>query len=183
MRKSIPKIAFVLTLIGLSQYSQGSIKILDYVLAGMIALIALVLLLENISSKPTWKSIVSSADQFDLTYAAFGIGMIAFSFKFTNNGWIFVPLFAAGGLFTGFGSGELIGTGFSGLIKSNAKISIILGFLFLVAGVAWLIVRWDSIVESPSSRTPFPIFLILLGIEVVYFSFRKWRKSLATGKK
>jgi hypothetical protein len=64
---------------------------------------------------------------------------------------------------------------------TNAKVSMALGFLLLFAGVAWLILRWDSIVRIPLTGAPFPTFLILLGMEVVYFSYKKWRKPLALG--
>ena len=175
IRRAIPKIGFVLTLIALARSTEGFVRISDYLLAGIIALIALVLLFDNISSNRIWKSIVHSSEDFDITYVAFGLGMMLFSMKFSDNATIFAPLLVAGALFAAYGSAQLIGTGFATAIKANAKISIVLGFVFLISGVAWCIVTWDSIIEKPLSSTPFPIFLILLGLEVVYFSYRRWR--------
>lgn len=177
IRKAVPSIGFVLTLIALSRSSDGFVEILDYVLAAIITLMAIVLLFENknISSNKIWKSIVHSSEELDITYVAFGLAMMGFSMKFSDNATIFAPLLAAGALFATFGSAQLIGTGFATSIKVNAKISIVLGFVFFISGVAWCIMTWDSIIEKPLSNTPYPISLMILGLEVVYFSYRRLR--------
>jgi divalent metal cation (Fe/Co/Zn/Cd) transporter len=173
----MPKIGFSITLLSLSLSTTGFNKITDYVLAGIIALSGIFLLFENISSNTKWKSIVRWADDLDITYVAFGLGLILVSSKFSSNAWSFLLLAGSGVIFAGAGISKLIGTGFSDVIKKNAIIGIIIGFFVFIAGVVMLIMTWNSIIEEPLTNAYSPIIIICLGIEFIYFAFRKWYKS------
>ena len=177
MRKFIPKIGFAIILLSLSLSAEGFERILDFVLAGIIALAAIVLLLENISSKPIWKSIVRWAEDLDITYVVFGVGLMLVSSAFSSSTWAFLLLLVAGVVFASAGIVKLVGTGFSKVLKTNAKVGIVLGFLYLIAGVVLCIATWNSIVEEPLSNTPRPILIISLGIIFISFGWRKWFKS------
>ena len=148
LKKFIPKIGFAITLLSLSLATKGFEGILGYVLAGILALVAIVLLFENKSSKPIWKSIVHWAEDLDITYVAFGLGLMLVSSKFSSSIWATLLLLVSGVVFAGAGIGKLLGTSGSELIKKNAKVGIIVGFLFLIAGVIVGILSWNSVVEN-----------------------------------
>jgi len=173
--KFMPKIGFAILLLSLSLSAKGYGKIADYILAGIIALAATILLLENISSKRIWKSIVRSAKSLDITYVAFGLGLMLTSTKFSSSAWAVLLLLVSGVVFSGLGIGKLIGTGVSDVIKVNAKVGIALGFLFLIVGVVVLILTWNSIIENPSSNAVMPIVIICVGVMSIYFGWKRWR--------
>jgi hypothetical protein len=177
VKKFIPNIALAITLISLSSSAEGFQRISNYVLAGIIALAAIVLLFEKKSSKPIWKSIVRCADDLDLTYVAFGLGLILISREFSSITWASLSLLLSGVVFAGAGIGKLIGTGGAEVLKANAKIGIVIGFLFLIAGGVVCILTWNSIVEKPLVNTSYPILMICVGIAFIYFGWRKLYKK------
>jgi hypothetical protein len=67
VEKFLPRLGFAITLLSLSPSVKGFQRVLDYGLAGIIALAAIVLLLESRSSKPIWKSIVDLAEHLEMT--------------------------------------------------------------------------------------------------------------------
>ena len=177
MRKFISKIGFAIILLSLSLSAEGFERISDYVLVGIMALAATVLLFENKSSKPFWKSLVRWSDDMDITYVVFGLGLMLVSSEFSNIVWATLLLLVSGAVFAGAGIGKLIGTGFSEVLKTNAKIGIIFGFICLVAGVVVCITTWNSILAEPLSNAPRPILIICVAILFIYFGWNKWRKS------
>lgn len=173
IRKFIPKIGFAITLLSLSLSLEGFYRILNYGLVGIIALAAIILLFGNISSRKTWGSIVSWAKGLDIAYIAFGLGLILASSKFSDNGWAVILLLFSGVLFAGAGIGKLIGTGISDVIKTNAKVGIVSGFVCLIIGVVIFILNWNSIVNDPLNNLSTPILITLLSIIFVFFGFKK----------
>jgi len=176
VRKFISRIGFAITLLSLSLSAKGFERISDYILAGIIGLAAIVLLFENKSSRPIWKSIVRLADDLDITYVVFGLGLMLVSSKFSSSAWASLLLLVSGVVFAGAGVGKLLGTAGSKVLKANAKIGVVLGFLFLIAGLVVSILTWSSIVEKPLLNAPYPILIICVGIVFIYFGWRKWRK-------
>ena len=176
MDKFIPKIALAITLVSLSPSTQGFEKILGYVIAGVIALAAIVLLFENKSSKPIWKSIVHWAESLNMTYVAFGLGLMLVSSKFSNITWARLLLLVSGVVFAGAGIGKLIGKSGSELVKLDAKIAGIIGFIFIIAGVVVGVLTWNSIIDKPLLNAPYPILLVFVGIIFIYFGCRKLLK-------
>jgi len=176
-RKFVEKIGFSITLLGLSLSAEGLYQKLEWGLSGIIALAAVILLFEKKSTKPKWQKIVHWAEDLDITYIAFGLGLLLDSSKFSSNTWAVLLLALSGTIFAGVGISKLIGTGFSEVIKTNTRVGILLGFLFLAAGVVILIMTWSSIKETPMLNAPTPILIICLGGEFIYFAWRKWHKA------
>ncbi len=177
VKKFMPRIAFAIILISLSLSAGGFHRILDYVLAGIIALTAIVLLFENKSSKPIWKSFVRWADDLDLIYVAFGLGLMLISSKFSSITWASLLLLVAGAFFAGAGIGKLIGEGGAEVIRRNAKIGIVTGVLFIIVGVVVCILTWNSIVEEPLRNIPTPILVVGVGIIFICAGWRKLHKK------
>jgi len=180
----VSKIGFAVMLAGLSLSTEGSQKIPGLVMAVIIVLAAIMLFFRNISTKPGWKSFIRWADEeLDFTYIAFGLGLMLTGSESLSSGWSWASflLFTSGILFTGYAIGQFVGKGFSRTLKEDARIGIILGCLCLIGGVVWFIMTWNSIIEKPLFNAPSPTLIISLGIIFIYFGWRKWRKSRATG--
>lgn len=146
-------------------------------LAGIIALAALVLLFENVSAKQAWKSIVRWADDLDLTYVAFGLGLILISSKFSSITWVYLLMLVAGALFAAAGIGKLIGVGGAEVIRRNAKIGIIVGAIFIIASAVVCVLTWDSMVEEPLRNTSTPILIFGVGVIFIYAALRRLHKK------
>lgn len=179
----VSKIGFAITLAGLSLSTEGSQKISGLVVAGIIALVAIMLFFRNISTKPGWKSFIRWADkELDFTYIAFGFGLMLTGINFLSSGsWASFLLFTSGILFTSYAIGQFVGKGFSRTLKEDARIGIIFGCLCLIGGVVWFIMTWNSIIEKPLFNAPSPTLIISFGIIFIYFGWRKRRKSRTTG--
>ncbi len=108
------------------------------------------MLFENKISKPWWKIIVGLVEGLDLTYIAFGLGLMLASSEFVSSGWGWpgFTLLVAGTPFAGAGIGRLIGKGTKDILKANAKIGIVIGFLMLITSAVLCIMTWSSIVEN-----------------------------------
>lgn len=182
-RSFVSKIGFAVMLAALSLSNEGFLKVSVLLVAGIIALAAIMLFLRNMSSKPGWKSFIRWADEeLDFTYIAFGFGLVLNGSKFLSSGWSWASflLFVSGILFTSYALGQFLGKGFSRILKDDAKIGIIIGCLCLICGVVWCIVTWKAILDKPLFNNPGPIFVIVLGILFVSFGWKKWCNSRTT---
>ena len=177
IKKFMPKIAFAIVLISLSVSAEGLDRIAGYVLAGIIASAAIVLLFENVSSRPTWKSFVRWADDLDLTYVAFGLGLMLISSKFSSITWVYLLLLVSGALFAAAGIGKLIGVSGAEAIKKNAKSGIVIGVVFVIIGAVVCILTWNAIAEDPLYNIPIPLFLVGVGSIFIWAAWRKLHKK------
>lgn len=172
-RKSIPKIGFAITLLGLSFSLEDYHRLLNYSLVGIIALAGIILLFSRISSGKTWCSIVKLAESLDVTYIAFGLGLILASSRFSDNVWATILLLLAGGLFAGAGIGKLIGTGIVDIIETNARVGIVSGFIYLAIGAAVYFLSLDSIIVNPSRNLPAPVMITSMGVILIFLGLEK----------
>jgi hypothetical protein len=182
----VRKIGFAVTLVGLSLTIEGYLKIFDLIAAGIIALVAITLLFTNVSTKPAWKSFIHwASEEFDLTYIAFSFGLTSTGSNILRSGWSWEGflLFAAGVLFASYAIGDFIGKSFAKSLKVDPRIGITFGFLYLIVGVMWFIMAWNSILEKPQLNAPGPVTIIILGILFICFGCLKWQKSHPHEKK
>lgn len=182
----VSKIGFAVMLVGMSLTIEGSPKIPGLIAAGIIALVAIMPLFTNISSKPAWKSSIRWAnEELDFTYIAFGVGLMLTGSKFLSSGWSWASflLFISGFLFASSAIGDFIGKGFAKSLKVDPRIGIIFGFLCFIGGVMWFIITWNSIVEKPQFNAIGPITIIILGVMFICFGWLKWQKSHRDEKK
>ncbi len=177
IEKFIPNIGFAITLLVIAQSASGFQRTASYCGVVIITASAIVLLLENKTSKHWWKKIVQQAEGLNINYVAFGVGLMLVSKEFSNIVWVSLLLLVSGVLFASVGISKLIGKGGSELIKSNAIIGIIVGFIILIVGIINCILTWDSIVEKWLTNASYPILIIGTGIIFIYFGFRKWREK------
>ena len=139
--------AFSLVLLGLSVTANNSV--LNYVLAAILFLFSLVILFENVSKRKHWKDIVKSAKDLDLTYVAFGLTMINVGIKILNiSSWAGLMLTFGGVISAGVGIGKLIGTGGRKILDTNARFGIILGFIFIIGAIIFVVLTWKAIIEK-----------------------------------
>jgi hypothetical protein len=179
IKASIPKFAFALVLIGLSLDS--SQKIFVYTLVVILVLYGIVILFENISQKPIWKTIVSSTKDLDITYLAFGFGMISLSTKMLADSSVLagIILLVSGVLLAGWNIGQLIGKGSSKILSHNVGVGIVLGSVMLIGGLIWLVMNWNkasiNTISDKLSNAIEPIVVVCIGIMLIYFGWRRWR--------
>ena len=179
IKASIPKFGFALVLIGLSLDSNQ--KIFVYTLAAILVLYGIVILFENISLKPIWKTIVSSTKDLDITYLAFGFGMISLSAKMLADSVVLpgIILLVSGVLLAGWNIGQIIGKGGSKILSQNVGVGIVLGSVMLIGGLIWLVMNWNkasinTILDKLNNAIE-PIVVVCTGIMLIYFGWRRWR--------
>ena len=88
------------------------------------------------------ESVVQLAKGLEGTYVALGLGLMLVSSKFSDSVWVSLLLLVSGVVFVGAGIGKLIGTGGTEVIEVNAKIGVVFGFPWLIAGVVVSISRF-----------------------------------------
>ena len=179
IKASIPKFGFALVLIGLSLDSNQ--KIFVYTPAAILVLYGIVILFENISLKSIWKTIVSSTKDLDITYFAFGFGMISLSTKMVTDSLVLpgIILLVSGVLLAGWNIGQIIGKGGSKILSQNVGVGIVLGSVMLIGGLIWLVMNWNkasinTILDKLNNAIE-PIVVACTGIILIYFGWRRWR--------
>jgi len=182
IKKFIPKMAFAIAILGLSLSVNGLQRILDYILAGILTLAALILLLEKKITKPWWRQLVRQAEALDITYVAFGLGLLLTGTKFlsTRWGWGGFILCLVGAIFAGLGTGKLINKSANDILKTP-KYGIIVGFAIVIFSIILSIVTWNSILINWQNATT-PVLLFIIGVRLIFVGFKKRKKKRITRK-
>ncbi len=177
--KFMTRLMFALTLLGLSQMNSGYVEILEYILIGIMLLDGLILLFEKQISRNWWKAVVKQAEEIDITNIAWGLGLMMASIKFVDvvGVWASIAMLIAGALFSGVGIGKLLGVGTAKIINSNAKAGIVIGIVYIIAGVIYAIMTWDSVLANPSVNTLTPAFVVVMGVIQIYFGLMRLKNK------
>jgi hypothetical protein len=186
MKAGIPKFSLALVLIGLTLGGIKGNPILIYVLAAVLILDGIVMTFENKKPRPIpaprWKTLVDSAKDLDMTWIAFGLGMVNLSTTLLGNSLILpgTLLLISGVLLVGWNSGQLIGRGGARLLSQNAKVGIILGSIMLVGGAIWLVLAWNTgdtrTIMLQLNNVVVQIVIVCVGIMFISFGCRKLSK-------
>jgi hypothetical protein len=168
-------LALTLLAISLSATYTSAEKISTYVLTGILILSAIIVLIENIISKRWWKEIANIAEEVDVTYIAFGLGLILSGSKFVSGGWGWagILLMLAGALSAGTGVGKLMGKGAHDVLINNAKIGIIVGCIIIVLSAVLFATSWNSIIQNPRLNIVSPALLLCYGLLFIIFGWKR----------
>lgn len=166
-KEIIAKIGFAIAILSTSITLDGYQQILGFVAAGIILLTIIAGCLKRVSSKPGWQSFLQwVGEEWDLTYIAFGLGLMSAGSAFLNEGfnWAALLLIISGILVASYAIGVSIGKGYVESVKKDPRAGIIIGVIFFIGGVVYLVLQWYSILEKPLLYAPYPIGLVILGI-------------------
>jgi len=182
VKEGIPRLNLALALIGLTLGSTHHYLVTTYILAAVLILYGTVTIFENKKPKPipqsTWGTIVNSAKNLDMTWFAFGLGMLNLSTKFFANSliWPGIILLISFGLCATLNSAQLIGRGGAMLLSQNVKVGIIFGFIMLTGGAIWLVLSWNtgntSTILLRLNNVIVQIVIVCMGIMLICFGFR-----------
>ena len=179
IKGSVTNFSLTLALIGMS--FDSSVKAILCSLALILAVYGIIILFENISPQPKWKTIVSYAKELDLTHFAFGLGMISLSSTMFEKSliWPGILLLLSGGLLGALNSANLIGSGGAKIIKQKFIVGILIGLALLILGVIRIYLDWNSSADANTLEkmrdVSTPIMLASLGIIFIWHGCRRWR--------
>lgn len=168
VRKFTDSLGFPLALAAFAHSTGGFNATLEWGLAALTGLMAVVLLLENISSSARWKSFVEWVEDYDFGYVVFGLGLMTGGSTITGNPWGIILFMLAGAGFLAVGIGRLNGKQTAKVSARSPKVAIGVGVVVLVAGVTWMVVRWSEIVKDPLRGVDALQAYWLIGMGVIY---------------
>lgn len=168
VRKFTDSIGFPLALAAFAHSERGFDAALGWGLASLTGLMAVVLLVENVSSSARWKSFVEWVEGYDFGYVLFGLGLMTGGSTITSNPWGVILFLLAGAGFMVVGIGRMNSRQVVKVAARSPKVAIGTGVVMLVAGVAWAMVRWSEIVMDPLRGVDALRAYWVLGLGVAY---------------
>ncbi len=179
-------IGLSLILIGYIFLVDGVYRVLLIIVAGAMALLALMLLLKEKFPLGFRRHLTNISQNLDVSWLAIGLGFFGAGIKCfqVQNQLRSEPLVWLGIVFVlicALCIGHTIGRGGSSIIKQNPKVSIIFGSIVSIGGLIWLVISWNTVntntILGKLNDTASQILIVCIGIMLIYFGWRKWRKS------
>jgi hypothetical protein len=181
-KEGVRKLGLAISLIGMTLGAKGNL-IVVYVLAFIIAVDGAILIFENIRQNKQWKIITDAARGVELTYFAFGLGMLNLLGKMPEWSASWILLFAAGLVFITYNIIELIGGGGKKVIEASPEIGLFIGLGVFLGGACWILIsirdetpNINLIVEFGNLSTQIIVFFY--GIMLAIFSVLKLKRNV-----
>ncbi|MDO8716749.1 MAG: hypothetical protein Q7J73_08100 [Dehalococcoidales bacterium] len=158
-RKFMDALAFPLLLATFAHSTVGFDAKVEWWLAGLTGLMAVILLFEGIIQAAWWASLLAWVKEFNFNYLVFGLGLMAGGSAITDNPWAIIVFLFAGIGFVGVGLAHLNVEFGVKIAKINPRVAIVLGSLLTVFSIILTIIRWGSISKIEGTQ-----MLVALGI-------------------
>ena len=192
MEKGRIFIGLSLTLIS-SQFSIDGVlraDLISIVLIGIITALGLLLLLKDKLPRRLGRYVEELSYAIDAGWIAFGLGLTGIGIKlwqirnqpgFESLEWLAVILLILSAICIGSGIARGMRRSMRMIVDNNAIMGIVVGFICLVGGFIWLVLRWNTLITSSIvskfTYVYIQIFLTFIGIIFIYFGLRKLLKS------
>ena len=166
-----------MTLIALAQSNPSSLPI-TYVFSGILVFFGLLKIFQDKVKPAKIKAWIESANNLDVEYLTFGIGMMDFGKLYItpSSTYIGLAFFISGALISANSIGTLIGIRGREVIKENGWVGLTLGAIILVYGVYVFISNFQSILANWQVALT-PALGMALGLIFMYFSLKKLLKA------
>ena len=169
----------------------GAAWILTSIVAGLMALLALMLLFREKFPPRLKGHLTNIAKGLDVGWLALGLGFFGMGIKCLQIQdqirsaplvWLGVVFLVVSALLIGM----TIGMAANKIIKQSPKVLTILGSMFLVGGLVWLVVGWRSLntytLLGRLNGSASPLFIACMGIIFIYYGWRgnrnpMWRRN------
>lgn len=184
-------IGLSLALLGYIFLLDGAYLILISIVAGLTALLALMLLLKEKFPPGLRRHLTDISKGLDVGWLALGLGFFGAGIKCfqIQNQIRSEPLVWLGIIFLlvcALCIGITIGIGGNNILKQNPKLLIIFGSIVLIGGLIWFVINWGLLNTNTSLgklNASVPQLLIVgLGIIYIYFGWRRNKKTDITEK-
>lgn len=169
IRKFMDSLGFPLALAAFANSTSGFNATLEWILAGLTGLMAIILLFENISGASPWRSIVEWIESHDFGYVVFGIGLMSGGSAITNNPWGIILFLIAGAGFVAVGIARMNSIQMERIANRSPKIAVGIGVLILISSCIVAIVNWSNIsIDFQGVRTLQVFWLIGMGLAYMF---------------
>lgn len=185
MEKARVLMGLSLALIGYIFLVDGAYQILIIIVAGLMALLALTLLLKEKFPPSLNKHLIDISENLDVGWLALGLGFFGVGIKCfqVQNQFRSEPLVWLGIIFIlicALCIGNTIGIGGNSILKKNPKVLIIFGSVVLIVGLIWFVASWGTLntntLLGKLNASASQLLIMCMGIIFVYFGWRRNKK-------
>lgn len=179
-----------LALLGCMFLLDGVYLILMIIVVGLTTLLALMLLLKESFPQGLRRHLTDISENLDVGWLVlglgfFGVGIKCFQIQSQMSsvpllwlGWVFIITLAVC-------IAKTLGTSGKKMLELNPKVLIIVGSIFLIGGLIWLVIHWRSLntntLLEKLNDSP-QLLLVGIGIVYIYFGCRRNKRTDTTEK-
>lgn len=185
MEKARVLMGLSLALIGYIFLVDGAYQVLMMIVAGLLALLALMLLLKEKFPERIKRHLIDISENLDVGWLALGLGFFGVGIKCfqVQSQFRSEPLVWLGIIFIlicGLCVGNTIGIGGKSILKKNPKVLIVFGSVVFIIGLIWFFIHWGMLnantLLAKLNASASQLLITCIGIIFVYFGWRRNRK-------